>query len=177
MKDRTRKPELGSAEPMDRAARPSEAHVSASQAFASTFDRIREESDELLRLERTARSIFAARPPVEFEGLSRLLDVLLPRAVAPQRRIARALAFEQSVLERMRSSSVDPFEVNPGPLAALARAITLDYATFWLLAQRDHDRLASRSGARARSARTSRDIEAAFRSAWERDVLDDASSS
>lgn len=172
-KDRTRNARSGSPEPERGRIGPSESHIKASQAFAQTFERIRDEGDELLRLERTARRIFAASSPSEFEGLSRLLDIILPHGVQ-QRRIARALALDCAVLERLRASTIDPFDIDPRPLTALARTVELDYATFWLLAQRDHQRLALQ--ARARSVTSSDDVEAAFRSAWERDSLNDASS-
>jgi hypothetical protein len=174
MKDRTQEPEAGSPELEGRAG-PSATHVTASERFASIFERIREEGDELLRLERVAKNAFATTSPSSFDGLSHLLDMLLPRGALQQERIARVLTIELSVLKRLRASSIDPFDVDPRPLAALARVIELDFSTFWLLAQRDHERVASRARPRSRSAHATPNIEATFRCAWERDTLDDAS--
>jgi len=177
MNDHTRQPEMPDRRLQgDSLVGPTEAHLSASRAFAPNFDRVLEESDEILHLQREARRILDSRPASEFEGFGRLLDVVLPREAIRQSRIARALELELSVLQRLRASQLDPFDVEPRPLAVLARSVHLDYQTFWCLALRDHERLAStRLGVRSRSRRSQDDVESALRRAWERDTLDDAS--
>lgn len=154
---------------------PSEAQRAASRAFAARFEQLREETDELLRLQRAADRMFATRPATEFDGLSRVLDALLPRDADGQRRVARAVEVDTSVLQRLRSCALDPLDAPPAPVAALSRAIRLDFATFWALAQRDHERLAAhgmRATARSGGARPDATM-AAFRDAWERDERDD----
>lgn len=154
---------------------PSEAQRAASHAFAARFEQLREESDELLRLQRAAERMFAARPAAEFDGFSRVLDALLPRDADGQRRVARAVEVDANLLQRLRSSALDPLDAPPAPVAALSRAIRLDFPTFWALAQRDHERLAAhgmRATARAGGARPDATM-AAFRDAWERDERDD----
>ena len=159
---------------------PTDAQRAASRAFAASFDRFREEADELLKLGRAADRAFATRPPAQFEGLCRLLDTILPRDTDSQRRIARAVELDPTLLQRLRSSVLDPLDVPPTPMAALSRAMSMDFATFWTLAERDHQRFVAR-GPRAAGragANGGRDADAAleaFRAAWERDESDDPS--
>ena len=58
---------------------PTDAQRAASQAFATQFDRLREETDELLKLKRAAQQMLATRPASQFDSLCHLLDSLLPR--------------------------------------------------------------------------------------------------
>ena len=156
---------------------PTDAQRAASQAFATQFDRLREETDELLKLKRAAQQMLATRPASQFDSLCHLLDSLLPRDHDSQRRLARAVQIDPGVLQRLRASTLDPLDAPPTPMVLLSRAILMDFATFWTLAQRDHLRLV-RSGAQT-TARAGDDASrgdatlAAFLAAWERDERDD----
>lgn len=158
---------------------PTAAQLAASEAFAPVFEQKLDDLDELLRLQRTAQQIFSTRPPSQFAGFGNLLDAILPRDSERQRRIARAVALDAMLLQRLRSSLVDPLEVPAGPIAALSRFIDMDFNTFWVLAQRDHVRLtpdgvsiSSRASGQWAAADAAEQV---FRAAWERDARDDIS--
>jgi hypothetical protein len=154
---------------------PTETHQAATQRFAPQFDRLREELDELLKLERAAKQIFATRPAEAFEGLSRVFDVVLPRDSDSLHRIARAVDIDATILQKIRASVIDPFDVPPAPVTALSRSMKMDFATFRILLQRDHERLAPSSSAAFSRATMSflRDPMAKFWDAWQRDERDD----
>ena len=154
-------------------AGPTDAHRAASRAFANQFERLREETDELLKLQRAAAHMFATHPAPQFDGLCDLLDALLPHERDRQWRIARAVDIELPILQALCASRVDPLEVPPTPMTALSRAMKLDFPTFWALAARDHQRFADGCvAARAKSTPLPESLEA-FRAAWERDEDDD----
>lgn len=162
------------AEPLGR--EPSDAQRAASRAFGAQFERLREESDELLKLQRAAARVFATRPAAQFESLCGLFDTVLPRDADGHRRIARAVELDPTLLQRLRASRLDPLDAPPTPMTALSRAMTMDFATFWTLAQRDHQRFVGT--ANAATARAGNSVNAdsalvAFRAAWERDERDD----
>lgn len=156
---------------------PTETHQAATRRFAPQFERLREELDELLKLERAAKQIFATHPAEEFEGLSRVFDVVLPRDADSLRRIARAVDLDTTILQKLRASVIDPFDVPPASVTALSRSMKMDFATFRMLLQRDHERLAlSSSPALSRATMGSlsrRDPMAKFWDAWQRDERDD----
>jgi hypothetical protein len=154
----------------------------ASRAFASTFERLLDRNDELLRLRKRARQLLAETAPASFEGLSHLVDELLPRERERIRKIADALRLSQSVLVKLRGSSLDPLSLSPASLTSLGRIIDLDFATFSTLLERDHARFSAPDQvAFARTIGTwknasggTSDVLEAIRSAWERAERDDA---
>lgn len=160
---------------------PTEHDRAASDAFRETFKRLLEENDELLRVRKRAAEILSCTSFQKFEGLSHLVDEVLPHEHDRIRRLARALQLHQEVIASFRASTLDPIHLPVAPLTDLARMMNLDFAAFTDLLARDHARFEGAKGqmlARDIGGRGVEDDEFeqavdAFRAAWERAELDD----
>jgi hypothetical protein len=160
---------------------PTEHDQAASNAFRETFRRLLEENDELLRVGKRAREVLACTPLQRFEGLSHLVDEVLPHQEQRIRRLARVLKLHHDVIAGFRASTLDPIHLPVAPLTDLARMMKLDFTAFTELLARDHARFSTRSvqvlarGVRGPDTATDEFEQAvdAFRAAWNRAELDD----
>lgn len=144
-------------------------------AHADAVQRLLTDMDEVLRLQRRAEARVDAGTAERCAGLSVLLDETLPHDAAVEARLARALRLEDGVVRQFRRREIDPSELPAEPLAALGRALTLDWQTFDLLVSRDLTWFAEESPlAMLRETTTDpQRVRTALREAWDRDALDD----
>lgn len=160
---------------------PTEQDRAASDAFRETFRRLLEENDELLRVQKRAAEVLSCTSLNRFEGLSHLVDEVLPHEQERIRRLARALQLHHELITSLRASMLDPIHLPVAPLTDLVRIMNLDFATFTDLLARDHARFEqSKAQMLARDIRSlgvsKNEFEQAvdaFRTAWERAELDD----
>lgn len=153
---------------------PREAHVARSAAFLAQFEQLRQHGDDVLRLQHAASRLFSTRPALEFDGFAALLDHLVPVEDDAQRRLARSIGLDVTAFQRLCASRVDPMDLSPEPLVTLARALSLEQDTFYLLLERDHQRhVAVTGGSTARGGRSAAQQRAALNDAWDRDAEDD----
>ena len=140
------------------------------------FHQLRRDAEEVLRLRKRLPSLVEQRSVLSFDGFGDLLDQALPQDREAELRIARALQVSENVLNRLRASQVDPATVPAPSLAALARALGLDWESFAALVERDHARFApERDMLQARAGGAAPSFLKACQAAWERENMDDAS--
>lgn len=99
---------------------------------------------QLLDLRDRARETYRRRPAASFDGLSALLDEVLPEDDSLAARVATAVNLPTATLIRLRARLIDPLTVPPVTLTRLARAADLSLADLERLALLDH---AATSGA------------------------------
>lgn len=144
-------------------------------AHADAVQRLLTDMDEVLRLQRRAEAHVDAHTAERCAGLSVLLDESLPHDAAAEARLARALHLNDDVLRQFRRREIDPSDLPAEPLAAIGRALTLDWQTFDLLVSRDLTWFAEESPLAMLRETTAdpQQVRAALREAWDRDALDD----
>lgn len=151
-----------------------ERHRRATEEALPRFERMLDDAEELRHLRRRARDLLVTNPEKARFGFGGLLDRVLPREHTKQSHVASAVGLSRDVLAAIRSLRVDPIDAPPEPLAVLARAMELDYSSFWQLIEKDHMRIAAATpGAASRGSTDLESVKTRFRSAWERDAQDD----
>jgi hypothetical protein len=133
-------------------------------------------SNEILRLPRRARVLFAQRPPESFSGLSEVLKEVLPQNVEAEENLARALHAPPDLLRGLAKRDRDPLAVEATILTSVARLLSLSWPDFYRLVERDHQWYVRTLGMLLRQAPSAEEAaagEARLRSAWERAALDD----
>jgi hypothetical protein len=149
--------------------------MTRSSSDIERFAAMRQDADEVLRLRKRANQLYAERQPAGFDGLSDLLDRLLPNDRSVEERIARVLRFPLQDLKGLRASRLDPTYLARPAIASLAKAIGLDWETLRTLFNRDCARFADAGGGLvARSMSVQSDVEADLRAAWDRMEMDEA---
>lgn len=150
--------------------------------MSNSFDeaRFRElwrDGEEVLRLRAKSEAVLRENGVRAFDGLSHLLDHILPVDIEAVRRVAEALRLSSGNLQRLRAGSLDPLLLPPEALAEMGQAIALDIEAFAGLLRRDHARFASRqydAVARGTDSSPADNVLSALRSAWRRSESDGA---